>query len=340
MNYTRATWTVRAGLLCAALITASLALSAPAHARTATRDALPELPTTTTAQTLPDDDPSAEMTREPQALDGLRVLLLTITGQPVSPELLGPDDDLDALDGDDDDVLADVREALGLDDVEAGDHDHEDDSIWGRSLSWLADWLGVEIPHEVPASTLGLTILQAQLAQQWQALTSPQPRRVPVRISSHFGKRYHPVLKRWKLHKGTDFAAPTGTPVIAVADGEVRLAGYYGAAGNYILIKHENGYASQYMHLSRISRGLKRGQRVRRGQLIGRVGTTGRSTGPHLHFGLKRQGVSVDPLKVHDFAYTAPIREMEQEVAFRTRVKPLLARLDPELIRRANPETR
>ena len=337
MIHTRATWTVRAGLLCAALITASLALSAPAHARTTTRDALPELPAAT-AQTLTADAPSDAPPREPQALDGLRVVLLHLTGQPIPPALR-VSDEAEALE-DDDDVLADVREALGLDDVEAGDHDHEDDSMWGRGLSWLADWLGVEIPHEVPASTLGLTILQTQLAQQWQALTSPQPRRVPVRISSHFGKRYHPVLKRWKLHKGTDFAAPTGTPVLAVADGEVRLAGYYGAAGNYILIKHDNGYASQYMHLSRISRGLKRGQRVKRGQLIGRVGTTGRSTGPHLHFGLKRQGVSVDPLKVHDFAYAAPIREMEQEVALRTRVKPLLARLDPELIRRANPETR
>jgi murein DD-endopeptidase MepM/ murein hydrolase activator NlpD len=125
---------------------------------------------------------------------------------------------------------------------------------------------------------------------------------VPVRydmISSPFNpRRLHPVLKRIRPHNGTDFAAPTGTPVIAAADGVVTWAGPKGPNGNLVSIRHDNGYLTHYAHLHRIESGIKVGTRVRRKQRIGQVGTTGRSTGPHLHFGVQKNGQFVDPMKV------------------------------------------
>lgn len=120
-----------------------------------------------------------------------------------------------------------------------------------------------------------------------------------ARITSPFGKRFHPILKRWKPHNGVDYAAPTGTPVNAVAEGEVRFAGEKGANGNLIILQHPNGMMSLYAHLSRFKRGLKRGQKVKQGDLIGYVGSTGRSTGPHLHLAIKNEkGAFVDPLAI------------------------------------------
>ena len=118
-----------------------------------------------------------------------------------------------------------------------------------------------------------------------------------TRISSPFGVRYHPVLKRKKLHNGVDFAASTGTPVWACKEGEVTIAGTRGANGKLVAIKHEEGLESYYAHLSRFASGIKQGVKVRKRQVIGYVGSTGRSTGPHLHFGLKRNGKFIDPLK-------------------------------------------
>lgn len=124
--------------------------------------------------------------------------------------------------------------------------------------------------------------------------------RTPLRydhMSSPFNpKRRHPVLKRIMPHNGTDYAASTGTTVWAAADGTVTFAGYKGANGNLIGIKHDGGYETYYAHLSRINSGIKRGVRVTQRQPIGAVGTTGRSTGPHLHFALKRRGRFIDPL--------------------------------------------
>lgn len=123
--------------------------------------------------------------------------------------------------------------------------------------------------------------------------------RTPLRydaISSPFNpQRRHPVLRRIVPHNGVDYAAGTGTPVWAAADGVVQFIGPRGPNGNLVTLHHDNGYSSHYAHLSRFAAGLERGDRVRQRQVIGYVGSTGRSTGPHLHFGLKRNGRFIDP---------------------------------------------
>ncbi len=123
--------------------------------------------------------------------------------------------------------------------------------------------------------------------------------RTPLRydhISSPFNpRRMHPVLRRIMPHNGIDYSAATGTPVWAAADGEVTWVGERGPNGNLVSLSHEGGYESHYAHLSRFAAGLARGQHVSQRQVIGYVGTTGRSTGPHLHFGLERRGRFVDP---------------------------------------------
>jgi len=125
--------------------------------------------------------------------------------------------------------------------------------------------------------------------------------RTPVaydRISSIFDpRRMHPVLRRIKPHNGVDYAASTGTPVWAAADGTVVWAGERGPNGNLVGLRHADGFDSYYAHLSRIERGIRVGATVRQRQVIGAVGTTGRSTGPHLHFGLQRRGRFVDPAR-------------------------------------------
>ncbi|MFA5119745.1 M23 family metallopeptidase [Zavarzinia sp.] len=122
--------------------------------------------------------------------------------------------------------------------------------------------------------------------------------RTPIdgaRISSGFGLRRHPVLGYTKMHKGIDFAAPTGTPILAAGDGVIGLIGRRGSYGNYIQLRHDGKYATAYAHLSRFAKGLKPGSRVRQGQTIGYVGTTGRSTGPHLHYEILVDGSQVNP---------------------------------------------
>lgn len=117
-----------------------------------------------------------------------------------------------------------------------------------------------------------------------------------VRVSSRFNKRRrHPVLGYTKAHNGVDYAAPTGTPVRAMADGKVIFAGRKGPNGNLIRIDHGGGLVSAYAHLHRIGPGIERGVHVRQKQVIGQVGSTGRSTGPHLHFGVKQGGRWIDP---------------------------------------------
>lgn len=116
-----------------------------------------------------------------------------------------------------------------------------------------------------------------------------------ARISSGFGMRRHPILGYSKMHKGMDFAAPTGTPVYAAGDGIVQRASPYGTYGNYLQIKHNGMYASGYAHLSRFAPGVRPGSRVRQGQVVAYVGTTGRSTGPHLHYEILKYGTQVNP---------------------------------------------
>ena len=146
-----------------------------------------------------------------------------------------------------------------------------------------------------------------------------------VRITSRYGRRFHPVLGREKMHAGVDYGAPTGTPVQAVADGRVTWAGWKGANGNLVAIQHAGGYTTYYAHLSAITSGLRPGSRVRKKQIIGKVGNTGRSTGPHLHFGMKRHGTYINPLKV-DFERGAPLSGADKR-RFLAAVAPLKAKL-------------
>ena len=116
------------------------------------------------------------------------------------------------------------------------------------------------------------------------------------RVTSSFNpKRFHPILKRKIPHNGTDFGAPTGTPIRAASNGTVTYAGSNGGHGKFIKIKHASGYETSYSHLSKIL--VRKGTRVKQGTVIGKVGTTGRSTGPHLHYQMWKNGRFVDALK-------------------------------------------
>lgn len=120
-----------------------------------------------------------------------------------------------------------------------------------------------------------------------------------TRISSTFSNaRFHPILKKYRPHHGIDYAAPVGTPVRAVADGTVTAKGCQGAAGNMVKIKHPGNLMSGYLHLRGYAKGLAVGKRVSQGEIIGYVGSTGRSTGPHLDFRLWKGGTPINPLKV------------------------------------------
>jgi len=120
-----------------------------------------------------------------------------------------------------------------------------------------------------------------------------------ARISSYFTKRrWHPVLHRWKAHLGVDYAARRGTPIVAAGSGRVIWAARMGSYGNLVKIRHADGYETRYAHMKSFRRGIRKGVRVKKGQVIGYVGTTGRSTGPHLHFELRKHGRPINPLKV------------------------------------------
>lgn len=119
------------------------------------------------------------------------------------------------------------------------------------------------------------------------------------RISSYFTKaRFHPILKYYRPHEGIDYAAPTGTPVSSIGDGVVIKSQKSGGYGNLVIIKHPNGYSTYYGHLSRYGRGIKKGVRVKQGQIIGYVGATGLATGPHLDFRIKLNGKFLNFLKL------------------------------------------
>ena len=125
--------------------------------------------------------------------------------------------------------------------------------------------------------------------------------RTPVegaRISSTFGMRVHPVLGFMKMHKGTDFAAPIGTPIYAAGDATVIFAAMAGTAGNRVILKHDNGWETWYLHMNHFGPGITTGVHVHQGQQIGEIGTTGRSTGPHLHYELHVNNEPVDPMSV------------------------------------------
>lgn len=119
-----------------------------------------------------------------------------------------------------------------------------------------------------------------------------------ARISSPFGKRKHPIKKRWIIHWGVDYAAPRGTKIYAAGDGVVQVAKYNGGYGNYVKIRHNSEYSSAYGHMNKIASGIRPGVRVKQGQVIGYVGSTGLSTGPHLHYEVVRNGKRVNPLTI------------------------------------------
>ena len=117
-----------------------------------------------------------------------------------------------------------------------------------------------------------------------------------ARLSSSFGRRRHPISGYTRMHKGTDFAAPTGTPIYAAGHGTVERASRNGGYGNYVRIRHANGYQTAYAHLSRYGPGIRSGKRVRQGDVIGYVGSTGASTGPHLHYEVHINGRAVNAM--------------------------------------------
>lgn len=119
-----------------------------------------------------------------------------------------------------------------------------------------------------------------------------------ARLSSYYGKRKHPVLGYTRMHKGLDFSAPTGTPIMAAGDGIIERSSRYGSYGNYVRIRHNDSYKTAYAHLSRYGRGIKSGKRVKQGQIIGYVGATGRVTGRHLHYEVFHNGKQVNPLRL------------------------------------------
>lgn len=145
------------------------------------------------------------------------------------------------------------------------------------------------------------------------------------RITSRFTmQRFHPVQHRWKAHKGTDYAAPTGTPITTTASGVVERTGYTAGNGNYVKVKHNGTYATQYLHMSKIL--VRQGQRVNQGDVIGRVGSTGLATGPHVCYRFWKNGVQVDALRLN-----LPMGEAMQgkdKQRFLTATAPLKRELD------------
>jgi murein DD-endopeptidase MepM/ murein hydrolase activator NlpD len=145
------------------------------------------------------------------------------------------------------------------------------------------------------------------------------------RISSRFSRnRFHPVQAVWKAHKGTDYAAPTGTPIMTTAAGVVEKTGYTAGNGNFVKVKHNNTYSTQYLHMSKIT--VRRGQRVNQGDVIGRVGSTGLATGPHVCYRFWKNGVQVDALGLK--LPNAEPMSSTHKPRFMAAIKPLKRELD------------
>jgi murein DD-endopeptidase MepM/ murein hydrolase activator NlpD len=156
--------------------------------------------------------------------------------------------------------------------------------------------------------------------------------RTPVdfaRISSRFSNgRKHPILNKIRAHKGVDYAAPRGTPIKSAGDGKVLLAGRKGGYGNTVVIQHGNRYRTLYAHMQGFAKGVRSGSTVKQGQIIGYIGTTGLSTGPHLHYEFQVDGVHVDPLGLK-LPMADPIAKNEKQ-RFLQLSQPLMARMDEE----------
>ena len=138
-----------------------------------------------------------------------------------------------------------------------------------------------------------------------------------ARLSSSYGSRKHPILGYRKMHAGLDFAAPRGTPILAAGSGTVERANRYGSYGNYILIRHTDGYKTAYAHMKGFANGVRAGKYVTQDQIIGYVGTTGRSTGPHLHYEVHHHGKKINPKSLSQLS-GKPLAK-DQMTAFKTR---------------------
>ena len=177
------------------------------------------------------------------------------------------------------DVTAPIEEAQG-DKLATGDP---------RFRELFASWTALDNAGPDPFAT------DANIAIQTPVVAVPS--RNPLnsgRLTSGYGMRKHPVLGRRRRHKGIDIAAPTGTPIYATADGQVTRADWFSSYGLYISIDHGGDLETRYAHLSKLS--VADGERVKKGDLIGYVGSTGRSTGPHLHYEVRVDGVAVNPI--------------------------------------------
>ena len=157
-------------------------------------------------------------------------------------------------------------------------------------------------------------------------------------VTSRFGMRFHPVLEYLKAHQGVDYAAAVGTPVWSVADGTVTVAGNTGAGGNTVCVRHRNGFETCYLHLSSYGAGVRGGSRVAQKQVIGYSGNTGRTTGPHLHFAMKRNGAFVNPLN-QKFPRSEPV-PATLLARFRAAVVPVAASLDAPSLATVTPPGR
>ncbi len=151
------------------------------------------------------------------------------------------------------------------------------------------------------------------------------------RISSHFNpRRLHPIHNTIRAHKGTDYAAPSGTPVRVTSGGTVTRASRYGSYGNIVIVTHEDGFETRYAHLSRFAEGIEPGARVSQSEVIGFVGATGSATGPHLHYEVLKDGVARDPSKVHELMPPAPGIAAAEMDRFRGHAENLLAQFDAQ----------
>ncbi len=147
------------------------------------------------------------------------------------------------------------------------------------------------------------------------------------RISSGYSlHRFHPITKTWKAHPAIDYAAPVGTPIMAIGDGTISVIGRAKYNGNFIKLRHSNGLESIYLHMSRFARGMSRGKRVTQGQVIGYVGATGLATGPHLCFRMRKNGQPINPTKLKS-ASTAPVSKAHL-AEFKAQADTLLAALE------------
>jgi murein DD-endopeptidase MepM/ murein hydrolase activator NlpD len=198
----------------------------------------------------------------------------------------------------------------GIDEIKSAYFEHNGKPFY--AFKYVTDSItGAEDYYDVKGNTLRNQFLKAPLQFS--------------RISSRFtNNRFHPVQKIWKAHKGTDYAAPTGTPILSTANGSVIEAGYTSGNGNYVKVKHNATYTTQYLHMSKIL--VKKGQFVKQGQTVGLVGSTGLATGPHVCYRFWKNGVQVDPYK-QDLPSAEPIKP-ELKNKYITDIEPRKKQLD------------